>query len=274
MSEDGKSSSRPIQPGFKAQFLEKVWDLEFSELQRPAVLIELGLISIPVLATVFGSRLVLMKSRKQWMQRKFSTTLNISINTITKTSPGHYDLKIRTIAEAQLSSIIANPEGLRQIELASERTTPDDVILPLTPPTHWICYNQVLNHVASMSRDGFLMRDVCGPQAVDSDWYVIALTCEPNVIQKKIRALMIKRSDLLDMANSIDEIDSVEICYHVDRIIALRQMAIRYKKQLEEHSPPEPGEPRPDATRQTWLPRVEICVPKGKIEVEEKPLDL
>jgi len=266
---------RPIQTGFKSQFLEKLWRMDFSELQRPAVLIEIGLISIPLIAGALGSRRVLMQRRKQWLQRKFNTTLNISINTLTKTRPGHYELRFRTLAEVQLSDVIPNPEGRRQMELASEKTTMDDVILPLPTPHHWICYNQVLNHIASMSRDGFLMRDISGPDSVDSDWYVIGLTCEPVTIQKKIRALVIKKEDLLEMAEkSVDEYDLVEIVYHRDRIHALKQLALRYKKQLEENVPTESGKPRPDSTQKRNMPIVEICVPKSKIEVAKPPLDL
>lgn len=266
-----ESELKPIQPGFKAQFLEKVWKMDFSELKRPAVLIEIGIISIPLIAGLFGSRRLIQKNRKHWLERKFHTTLNISINTLTKTTPGHYNLKIRTLAEIELSSIIPNPEGLRQIELAKEQTTAENPILPLPPPHHWICYNQVLNHVAAMSRDGMLIRDICGSEAVESDWYVIGLTYEPSTCEKKLRALVVKRDHLLDMAEHSEEYDGVEIVYHRDRMDALKRLALQYKEQLV---PRQEGVPRPDTTQLMKLPVVELVVPKGRIEAQHNSLDL
>jgi len=269
-SEPKKSTS--IQPSFRAQFLEKVWNMDFSELQRPAVLIEVSLISIPLIVGAFGSRRLMQRNRKNWLQKQFHSTLNISINTLQKQPNGHYRLSFRTLSEVQMDAVIPNPEGIKQIELACKKATMEDVLLPLPAPHHWICYNQVLNHVAAMSRDGFLMRDVAGPESTISDWYVIGLTYEPNTIQKKIRALVIKKNDLLEMADSVEDYDMVEIVYHHDRIAVLKQMAIRYKKQCESAQKREADCPRPDTTQSNKLPVVELCVPRGNYK--EQVLDL
>lgn len=252
-----------IQPSFKAQLLEKIWKLDFSELQRPAVMIEITLISIPLLAGFIGSRRLLRKTQKSWENREFHSTLNISLNTLKRDSSGKYSLKIRTLGETHLSNVIQNPTGLKEMELASSKTTDDDVFLPLKPPHHWICYNQVLNHVAAMSRDGFLARDICGPSAIESNWYVLGLTSEPSTAQRKIRALLIKREDLEFLADVTETTQGLEIIYHIDRVQVLKQMAEKWRNQEKEKSENhEPGTPAASSVDLTLLPKLEMCVPK------------
>lgn len=96
--------------------IKKLYHLEFHHLQKPEVLIEIGLISIPLLITGLASARIYVRTKRSWHQREFYNVVNVSLNTIIRTPTSNnsfrYNLYFRTLMEKELSDVIQNEEGV------------------------------------------------------------------------------------------------------------------------------------------------------------------
>ena len=210
---------------FQSILLKKLWHLEFHHLRKPEVLIEIGLISIPLLITGLASTRIYLRTKRSWKQREFYNVINISLNTIirTPTSNGsahsfRYNLYFRTLMEKELSVVIQNEEGTNQVIEAARRTRQNaesPFVIINDSHLHWSVCNKIANSVSSLCAPAFIHRDIVYHNMlsqsdsvsnmdskdsvniasnIESGVYLMALTCEPaqETINAKIRVMLIQ----------------------------------------------------------------------------------
>ena len=219
--------STNLQPGFKSIFFYKLFNLDFHEMKRPEVLIELGLISLPLIAGGVTS----YKVYYSWKYKYFYNTINVTLNTIRKEhnySHNYYSVFWHTILERQINEAITNPRCIRALIKAGKKVQtwkPQNlknvnnnnnnnnnkfnlnsyVITTdmIDAHTYDIICNNLVNMISPLSAQSFLHNDILSlPNSVINENYLMVLTCEYNdnisyknyFINNKIRVQLIKES--------------------------------------------------------------------------------
>lgn len=172
---------------------------------------------------IFGWLLGRFRSRRSFARREFLDRLNVSLNLIEDGT-----LKIRTVLEMRCEDVFLNTAAAAEVIEAAKRTTGTDPVLPLPAKDYWFYLNAVLNEVAERFSAGVLGRDM--GLAVRCERYVIYLTCEsaPNIRQRKIRAMLIKESLLLNLP---EETPKFESPHHDTRWRTLQALAKEYRSR-------------------------------------------
>lgn len=183
---------------------------------------------MPVIAGLVCGVFVSWQAKRSLGRREFLDRVNFSLNII---KDGR--LKIRTLLEKPGAEVFLNPEITKMVNRAAARTTEDDSLIPISDPRdYWLCLNALLNEVSEKFADGFLKIDMdC---AACSDVYVMCLTCEKskNIQTRKLRAMLIRKSLLLDFPVEDPEVDFPS---HTTRIETLRQIARDYQSGDKAH---------------------------------------
>lgn len=163
------------------------------------------------------------RARKRWQKKEFFGRINFSLNSITDGK-----LRIRTIMEKSCEDVFLNQVAVKNVIDASQRTSPDDPIIPLTENDYWFYLNAVLNEVSEKFSLGFLNRDA--GKKVESHDYIICLTneCDGAIRTRKLRAMLI-RAELLE--NLPEEMPELESPNHSTRWKTLTAMAAKMKQQ-------------------------------------------
>ena len=106
------------------------------------------------------------------------------------------------------------------------KTSEKDPIIPLGQKDYWFYLNSVLNEVSEKFADGFVRRDA--GQDVKANLYVLSLTneCDGAIRTRKIRAMLIRKEDLLNLPEEMPELESKN---HVTRWKTLVHMAENYE---------------------------------------------
>eukprot|EP00483_Globobulimina_turgida_P010264 UN10283 len=158
--------SDTLLPLFKAVLLKKIYNMDFSELRKQEVLIELALISIPLLLTGIASSRILFRSKRSWHRKDFYNVMNVSLNTIIrspKTATGctKYTLYFRTLMEKEVRDVIPNPEGIKQLIEAAKKTNEENPFIIIeNSNNHWTVCNQIANQISSICANAFIHRDI------------------------------------------------------------------------------------------------------------------
>eukprot|EP01084_Bolivina_argentea_P107840 192781_1 len=161
-------------PSFKAVLLKKIYHMDFSELRKQEVLIELGLISIPLILTGIASSRLIFHSKRSWHRKDFYNIMNVSLNTIIRTPKPisstnistayqtyKYTLYFRTLMEKELRDVIPNEEGIKQlIEAAKKTDDSNPFIIIKNSNNHWTVCNQIANQISSICAHSFIHRDI------------------------------------------------------------------------------------------------------------------
>jgi hypothetical protein len=160
------------------------------------------------------------RASADWKKQEFLDRLNLSLNTISDGT-----LKIRTLSEKRCEEVFLNSAAAEIVKNVARKTTGADPILPIPVEENWFYLNSVLNDLSEQFASGFLKQDMGGK--VTSAIYLIALTCESEGEMKtrKIRAMVIQKSLLLNLP---EEIPIFESPHHITRWTTLQFLAAEY----------------------------------------------
>jgi hypothetical protein len=161
------------------------------------------------------------RARAEWSRREFFDRLNISLNAIRDGT-----LTIRTIAEESCLEVFLNSVAVSALVDAARHTTPENPLLELREHDYWYYLNAVLNKVAEKFGDGQIRRDMGLP--VTTARYVVCLTSESagEVRTRKIRAMLIQKSLLLNLPNEEPKYESPT---HATRWKTLKYLAAQFQ---------------------------------------------
>lgn len=162
------------------------------------------------------------RAHAQWQKQEFFDRLNVSLNIIEDGT-----LKIRTLSEKRCEGVFLNSAAVDTIVKLATKTTAQDPLLPLPQNQNWFYLNSVLNDLSEQFALGLVKRDIGGP--VHSARYLIALTCEAEGEMKtrKIRAMVIKKSLLLNLPAETPKLESPRL---ITRWGTLKFMAAEYAR--------------------------------------------
>jgi hypothetical protein len=162
------------------------------------------------------------RARAEWTRREFFDRLNISLNAIRDGT-----LTIRTIAEESCLEVFLNSVAVSSLVDAAHHTTLEDPLLELREHDYWYYLNAVLNKVAEKFGDGQIRRDMGLP--VTTARYVVCLTSESagEVRTRKIRAMLIQKSLLLNLPNEEPKYESPT---HATRWKTLKYLATQFQR--------------------------------------------
>jgi hypothetical protein len=162
------------------------------------------------------------RARAEWTRREFFDRLNISLNAIRDGT-----LTIRTIAEESCLEVFLNSVAVSSLVNAARHTTLEDPLLELREHDYWYYLNAVLNKVAEKFGDGQIRRDMGLP--VTTARYVVCLTSESagEVRTRKIRAMLIQKSLLLNLPNEEPKYESPT---HATRWKTLKYLATQFQR--------------------------------------------
>ena len=143
------------------------------------------------------------RSRKKWQRKEFFERINFSLNSINDGT-----LQIRTVLEKSCQDVFLNQVAVKQLMVASQKTTSDNPLIPLAADEYWYFLNAALNEVSEKFADGFFRRDIGQP--VKAHVYVMCLTNEtdPEVRNRKVRAMLIREEDLKNLPEEMPELES------------------------------------------------------------------
>eukprot|EP01064_Diplonema_japonicum_P011779 TRINITY_DN1922_c0_g1_i1.p1 TRINITY_DN1922_c0_g1~~TRINITY_DN1922_c0_g1_i1.p1 ORF type:complete len:286 (+),score=48.24 TRINITY_DN1922_c0_g1_i1:68-925(+) len=191
-----------LQTSFKGQFIKKVSKMDLRGLDTRDVMIELGLIALPLAVGATGAWM----NARRWQQKKFLETMHYSLNTVSRSKK----FAFRTLGEETISKVLPT-EGVRRVQKAAEHVTNENPIINLDKETTWLVNNAIANQISADCSQAFIARDL-GSTDVISTWYITMLTAEPTGIanMKKIRAMVIKE-DLLKALSDPEKAKSISL---------------------------------------------------------------
>ena len=181
-----------------------------------AVKLITGLV-LMALGWFFGRR----KALAQWKKQEFLDRLNLSLNTIDDGT-----LKIRTLSEKLCEEVFLNSVAAETVRKLAAMTTASNPILPIPIDENWFYLNSVLNDLSEQFAVGLLKRDM--GDRVSTALYLIVLTCESagEMKTRKIRAMVIKKSSLLNLPAEMPKLESPS---HATRWKTLQFLAAEYQ---------------------------------------------
>lgn len=163
------------------------------------------------------------KQRAEYLRREFLQRTNASLNYVEDGV-----LKIRTIFEMDLKSILFNDELIARTLKAAQLTTKEQPFLVLGD-AQWLFLNSALNEMAERFAEGQMAADMGQPCVIHR--YILGGTCERDgdVRTRKIR-IMIARADFLDKINAggFENRPHFEATHHHVRWKTLLKMAELY----------------------------------------------
>jgi len=195
------------------EFLNVVWDTLHDHWTKFATAALIAAVS-----WLLGRR----RARTEWSRREFFDRLNISLNAIRDGT-----LTIRTIAEESCLEVFLNSVAVSALIDAARHTTAEDPLLELREHDYWYYLNAVLNKVAEKFGEGQIRRDMGLP--VTAVHYVLCLTSESagEVRTRKIRAMLIQKSLLLNLPNEEPKYESPT---HATRWKTLKYLAAQFQR--------------------------------------------
>jgi hypothetical protein len=186
-----------------------------------------------------GTFIVWWTARRQLKNGEFFDRLNVSLNIL-----GEASLRLRTISERPLATVIDNSEAREAIiraaktekkKAATEKREPDPVLrLPKDDAPYIL--RCIVNHTAERFSAGPFRQD-CG-QPVSPTWYAVCLTSErSDDDQLKIRALRLKEEHIKAFPLPEERDDDLELedKKHIDRVKALRRASTLYQEGTHPH---------------------------------------
>ena len=100
-----------LNPSFKTRILYKLYHLDFDEIRRSEVLIELLLLSCPIIFTGILSYSTYFTHILKWKRKQFYNSVNISPNTVLTNNdinPTRIDIQVAVILETKINDIVPN----------------------------------------------------------------------------------------------------------------------------------------------------------------------
>ena len=180
-----------------------------------------GKVAVGATFMVVGWIIGWWRARQSWKKKEFFGRINFSLNSIHDGK-----LKIRTLMEKGCDQVFLNQVAVGTILDAALKTTEADPIIPLGKKDYWFYLNAALNAVSEKFADGFIRRDA--GHDLKTTAYVRCLTneCDGAIRTRKIRAMLIRKDDLLDLPEEMPELESKN---HATRWNTLVHMASAMK---------------------------------------------
>jgi hypothetical protein len=182
--------------------------------------------------------------------------VNLSLNHIGEKSDGTKILYIRTLWEKDLSEIFPNPISIQTILNSARQTNENNPFLETNQADLWHLTTDVLNSIAVVSAQGYLIKDMLGDNSVISENYIFCLTCEkgPTIGFSKLRIMLIKEKYLKQ--NDFMSTLHIENRYQSARLFTLSKIVDVYQKTLFNDTAFD---------HKSWKPplrRIQLCIPK------------
>lgn len=170
------------------------------------------------------------RARSAWKRREYLDRLNFSLNSFDGKT-----LRIRTLLEESLESIMLNRIAVGMVRKAAYQARIEDPVLHFEKDDAWFILNGVLNTLSERFSSGILKQDILrnakgeSSTTIPSARYVFCLTCEKNaqVRTQKIRVMVI-RKDLLQSLPQ--EMPQLEREVHATRWETLQKMAEAHRQ--------------------------------------------
>lgn len=167
--------------------------------------------------------------RRKFQTRSFFDQMVIGVNML-ETSEGRCTLKLRTLIEDNLSSLLDNPILERMVVRAAKKCTEEDMILRLkSPEDHALLLTKIQNAISSCFAKEYVLRML--GQDHKSAWVEFVVTCERygGLKATKIRVLVFVKEHVQHLVDPkfFDNVH-VEESHHVDRLRTLRLIAINH----------------------------------------------
>lgn len=163
------------------------------------------------------------RSRLNLHYRQFMNRVGFSLTIL-----DHSQLKLRTVAERGLDSMMmGNPAAARVVLEAAKRVSKTSPFLTLPPNESYVLMKAIFNELSPVSSAGFFYLERGLP--VEREWYIIALTYEPNAVFKKLRVVIASESLLCQVAR-LDPgfVPVLEDQVHIRRWETIKKMSKMY----------------------------------------------
>jgi len=153
------------------------------------------------------------QSSKAWRSRQFYSTINVTLNTVTRNPSADgaaegYNIFFRTLLELEAKAVIPNEKGLELLLKAARKSNVEQPLIEMPDQnTQWTICNHLANRISSLSASAFLHRDILSQhEAVRSESYIMVLASEPATAatNAKIRVHLIKRAVLEQLIKDSD----------------------------------------------------------------------
>ena len=225
-----------LNPSFKTRFLYKLYHLDFHEIRRSEVLIELLLLSCPAIFAGILSYKTYFTHLLKWKRKHFYNSVNISINTLLTNNdihPTRFDIRVRTILETKIDDIIPNEKGINLIINAAKKTDELNPFIIIDNDEARKSINNLLrDHITQLSYQTHITKDLLNygygnirdnktnqfefnQRYFISSKYVMFITFWPQsgigsnaVFNQKIRVQLIKKQSLRLMIEKLDVNDN------------------------------------------------------------------
>jgi len=175
-----------------------------------------------------GIAAVALRARHEWRSAQFKDRINISVNIVTENT-----LRIRTVLEDQVRTVILSTYAQKLLKQSMQRTTEEDEFLHFpTDRDAWLVYNEIINAISEQCGPHLLI--AAGRQAAYSEVpFLLALTYErtKDVRIQKFRVLLVQEAVLEHISTHTDANEiGVEVEYQRQRLRTLAKMYERFKK--------------------------------------------
>ena len=149
---------------------------------------------LSVVSFAAGGLWAWLQAWRSWANRAFYDQVNVSLNFVDE---GQFE--IRTLLERSSGEVFRNREMLRRV-LRAARSANKSPLLNVEAEDYWYYLNAVLNVISEKFAEGYVRQEA---RAASSHTYLLFLTSETEtqVRQRKVRAMLVRESLLLDTLN-------------------------------------------------------------------------
>lgn len=185
--------------------------------------------TLALIVTWIGILVVALRRRLQWRHKRFLTQVNFSLNYRSGNS-----LVMRTLLERDASEVWLNAYGVKLVNAAAARTTPQNPFLLFKDTKDQDFINRaVLNVLSGRFAETFLAVSLGAP--VRSATYSFAITCEKfeDIRTIKLRVLLMSEATMLDLFGPERSAEPMQIRNPIyqARLTTLRAMYDLYRKE-------------------------------------------
>lgn len=150
-----------------------------------------------LIATWVGIALLALRRRRDWRRKRFTEQVNFSLSYLETEPAGRPRLALRTLLELSAADVWLNEYGVRKVQRAAERTTPEQPFLRIGPSEDMeLVKHAVLNVLSERYSEVFVAKAV--GLDVKTQTFLFGLTWERygDIKTQKLRVMVVRPSDL------------------------------------------------------------------------------
>jgi len=168
-----------------------------------------------------------VSGQQKFRKRSFFDQMVIGVNILETLPDGSASLKLRTLVEDNLDSLLDNPILQKMVERAARRCSEENPILRLKDEEdHLLLLTKIQNAISACFAKEYMLRMLGHPSAVQ--WTDFVVTCERygGLKATKVRVLVFVKEDMRRLTDSaFFKNVHVERAHHNDRLRTLRLIA-------------------------------------------------